>query len=253
VPLQFDKLRVSAKQKDFWSERFTNFAHCEALVKHISKHPSLAYEDFWTQKGIAELQRLNPQLWDAVGPQDLRKYCDVWQSKENAWLRLILKARGEAEARSGKPAGFSFGKLRLDERKYALQIASTSRRVSGRILPSLIHRAAQANDVRFFIRLGKVLQSSKHRLEVDWTRVDTILLLLVQNWCEGNDYHSALPPLCFFSDQALADFCSTALGREPGNPSSGAIRQWRLRLGLKQYPQRIIRETIVTGSDILLK
>lgn len=98
---------------------------------------------------------------------------------------------------------------------------------------------------------ARPLQSSQKPTEVDWDRVDPIPRFLVENWCEGSNYNSRLPALCFFADQALADFCSAAFGRKEGNPSCASIRQWRKRLGLKQARTPKVKETILIKDEIL--
>jgi len=118
-------------------------------------------------------------------------------------------------------------------------------------LPQFIFEAAKQNNVRFFIRLGKALQSRKKVPDVDWTQCDPVACFLVENWCEWRAYDRRFPALCFFSDQALADFCSAMFGRNPGSPSGYSIRQWRRRLGLKQASRPKIRKVTIEKGKIL--
>ena len=166
-------------------------------------------------------------------------YCAVWRSRERAATYLITKARGEKI----DPAGDIYrGDLQVDENSMVLRMAATYGKVGIRFMPDVIFDAAKRNDVRFFIRLGKALQTTRRPPEVDWSRCDPLACFLVTNWCRGTDFHYLLPSLCLFTDQALADFCSVAFGRKAGNPSAAGIRQWRRRLGLEYAPGRKIRK-----------
>jgi hypothetical protein len=105
--------------------------------------------------------------------------------------------------------------------------------------------------VRFFIQLGRALQKRRKPMEVDWSRCDPLACFLVANWCKVTHYRNGMPLLCFFTDQALADFCSIAFGKNAGNPTAEAIRQWRRRLGLHQPKSPKIRRISVAKDEIL--
>jgi hypothetical protein len=145
----------------------------------------------------------------------------------------------------------SIGGLRFDEKTHALRMAAANKAVNARTVIGVVKRAAEENDVRFFIRLGKALQPTQSPGEVDWTRCEPLAIFLMENWCEPLDYEWWLPALCFFTDQALADFCSAAFGRKPGNPSSDAVRQWRRRLGLKSVRSPKISKVLIKEGEIL--
>ncbi|MCU0786008.1 MAG: hypothetical protein MUF81_18570 [Verrucomicrobia bacterium] len=87
--------------------------------------------------------------------------------------------------------------------------------------------------------------------EVDWSRCDPLACFVVANWCEATHFQTGMPLLCFFTDQALADFCAIAFGRNAGNPTAEAIRQWRKRLGLKRARTPKIRKVTIEKSEIL--
>ena len=162
---------------------------------------------------------------------------------------LITKARREKLNPEGK---VSLGEVPLDEKVWVLRYAESRKDLRGPVIGKFISEAAKQNDVRFFIRLGKALQSRKPAPEVDWNRPDPLACFLVENWCEGRNYRSRLPALCLFTDQALADFCSAAFGRQPGNPSPEGVRQWRRRLGLKPVRSPKVKQVIRQGDEILL-
>ena len=267
MSLQLEKLRLSTRQAwrpntdentgnwpqiFFWTEGLILLNWTEALMKRVGALQRYDQEEFRTGRATRAVRGLNPALFERWSPQLIFNYCHVWQSQNAAWTRLIIRARGERENKQGKPSEVMFGSVRLDERSYVLRRVATYQDVSIRGLAGLIHKAAKENDIRFFVRLGKALQRKTKPPEVNWDRVNPLAGFLVTNWCEGQDFKSRLPALCFFGDQALADFCSAAFGKAPGNPSSFAVRQWRKRLGLKQAKAPRVRETIVIKDEILL-
>lgn len=264
MPLQLDKLRLSTRQEFtanthastsnwpqtfLWTEGLILLNWAKSVVAHALPELDLeAQEGFW--RGIIPgrlLDRLPARLaW--CSPAQLVEYCQAWRSQDRAWSILITQARREKL----NPQGLtSLGEVRLDEKVWVLRKAEVAKDLTGPGMFGLICEAARQNDVRFFIRLGKALQSRKPPPEVDWKRADPVACFLVANWCEGQDYHRRLPALCFFTDQALADFCSAAFGKKPGNPSSESVRQWRRRLGLKPVRRPKVRQFLRQGDEIM--
>ncbi|MGA3180008.1 MAG: hypothetical protein ABSF38_06680 [Verrucomicrobiota bacterium] len=264
--LQFDKLRLSLRQKSvenrdpapnnwprrfFWTDGLILLNWTEGLMRHIAEAAPDSAQKFLQGSLPPEIQRLHPELFARFPLTRILEYCDVWQSHKRAGTRLMLKVRGERECPKGKHSGHSIGGIALDDRQVMIHRAAAAKAVNLRGLGCVVLEAARQNDVRFFIRLGRALQSSKTVPEVDWNRVDPIPRFLVHNWCQAADYRRDLPALCFFTDQALADFCSAALEKKEGNPSSASIRQWRKRFGLKQARAPKVKETIVINDEIL--
>lgn len=267
MPLQFDNLRSSPKHEVarnpdkatsnwpeiyFWTEGLMLLNWVQAVLPQLPSLDAKAQELFW--QGSIPAQFLNDFPWLAkFTPAQVVEYCQIRQSMDRARTRLIIRASGDRENPKGTNSEVALGDVWLDERKFVINEAAKFKSVGHYGLPEFIHKAAKRNDVRFFIRLGKALQPKKSLADVDWTRpgCDPIACFLVENWCEGRAYNSRLPALCFFSDQALADFCSAAFERKAGNPSLDAIRQWRRRLGLKQTSSPKVKGIDISGGAIL--
>lgn len=263
VYFRFDKLRLSTRQKCvpnndpetrswpeifLWTEGLILLSRTRDMVQDLSKVDAEEQVKFWQGEVPAQLLELLPASLVKCSPARIVEYCRVWQSRDRARRVLIFKARRDKLNPKGE---LSVGGLRFDEKTHALRIAAAGKTVNSRTVTYVLKRAAEENDVRFFIRLGKALQSKNRPKDVDWTRCDPLAIFLMENWCEPLDYKRMLPALCFFTDQALADFCSAAFGRNQGNPSSAAIRQWRRRLGLKSVRSPKIRKVIIEEGEIL--
>lgn len=219
----------------------------------LNRIPSLdveGQEKFW--RGSIPTQFLNDFPWLAkFKPAQVVEHCRIQQSRQKAADGLIIQARGDRLCPKGSYSKVGLGEEKLLEEKFLLNAAAKSKSVKRYYLPQFIFEAAKQNNVRFFIRLGKALQSRKKVPDVDWTRCDSVACFLVQNWCEWREYDRRFPALCFFSDHALADFCSAIFGRKPGNPSVDSIRQWRRRLRLKQAGRPKVSQIRLQGNEVL--
>lgn len=266
IPLHLDKLRLSSRQQSvlnndpatrnwpeifFWTEGLILLHWVQLVVHHLPDLDADAQANFWQGNVPVRLTKLLPARLANCSPARIVEYCRACQSMQKARTRLIVKACGDRENRKGVYSEAALGDVWLDEKKFVVNEAAKFKSVNHYQLPQFIYKAAKQDDVRFFIRLGKALQSKHCPQDVDWTRCDPLACFLVQNWCEGCNYGMDMPALCFFTDQALADFCSAAFDRRPGNPSCAAIRQWRRRLGLKQVRSPKVRKVILKGDSIL--
>ncbi len=264
--LQFDNLRMSPRQPFvknsdqvmgnwpeiyFWTDGLILLNWTGGLLYRLAEASPEARKKFSQGSVPQEIHKLFPNLFEKWPLARIIEYCDIWRSMRRAGTRLMVKACGERESRKGKASEVYVGEIPLDERQFVVRHAGTAKAVNVLGLPGLIHEAAKQNDVRLFIRLGRALQSNKTVAAVDWGRVDPIPRFLADNWCEGQQYNPRLPALCFFADQALADFCNAAFGRKDGNPSCASIRQWRKRLGLKQAHAPKVKETILIKNELL--
>jgi hypothetical protein len=264
MPLILDKLRLSSRQTcvpnndpgtaDWpylysWTDGLILLNKTQIMLELLDKFDADVKANFWKGKILRQLLKALPARFTNCSPARIIEYCRVWQSQESARMVLMAKARRDKL----NPKGTVFlGDIRLDERTLALNMAAYHKAVNFLALPHFINKAAEQNDVRFFIRLGKALQSKHRTAGVDWTRIEPLADFIVRNWCKESDFRTGLPVLCFFTDEALADFCSAAFGRKPGNPSSEAVRQWRRRLGLKQVRGPKIRKATLKRDEILL-
>jgi hypothetical protein len=235
----------------FWTDGLILLNWTGGLLYQLAEASPEARKKLLQGSVPPEIHKLFPELFEKWPLNRILEYCEIWRSVRCAGTRLMIRACGERESRKGKVSEVYVGPIALDERQFVVRHAGTAKAVNILGLPGLIHEAAKRNDVRLFIRLGRALQSSKTEAEVDWDRVDQVPRFLVDNWCEGQHYNSRWPALCFFSDQALADFCNAAFGRKDGNPSCASIRQWRNRLGLKQARSPKVKEIILIKNEIL--
>ncbi len=266
MPLQLDKLFVSKRQKFdlnldtatsnwphnfFWTEGLILLNWTQGFLKRLSELGKDTQEKFWQGTATPEVRAIDSDLFARWTITRIAEYCRIWQSHDLARTRLLVKAAGDYE-NPKDTFGYALGDIPLDAKKYVIRGAAKFKSLAQGGTAEFIAKLARQNDVRFFIRLGRALQSKKRPSDVDWSRVDPVASFLVNNWCEGQDYHSGLPALCMFSDQALADFCNAAFGKKDGNPSAEAIRQLRKRLGLKQARFPKVKETIRIGNELLL-
>jgi hypothetical protein len=129
-----------------------------------------------------------------------------------------------SEARAKLDVGMS--KEATDDALFAsLGMDGFARVDDAELVPLLTARcgaACRENDTKFFIRLGRVLSE---RGPFEPGRMADIL---VAGWCGD----AGRPGLCFFTDEALAEYCRMALGNE--RLSLDVVRKTRQRLGLKK-------------------
>jgi hypothetical protein len=199
-----------------------------------------------------EFERVNEWLYHrgddprkaGISEDNIVKYRSVLESISNARAWLNAKAREEKLVKVG---GIQVGSAQWDKKKFALNIIAASKRLDRFDVPKVIHQAATQNDIAFSKRLAGCLKRKTLRAEVDWMRVDVMSCFIVDFWV-GHPVHP-IPPLCLFSNQALMDFCSLALGAEAVQ-SKDAFRQWICRLQLNRWKPPLIREckSLQTGE-----
>jgi hypothetical protein len=84
---------------------------------------------------------------------------------------------------------------------------------------------------------------------VDWSRCPSIACVLVDFWIGSRGDYAHIPPLCFFTDQALLDFCDAAIPEEES--SFDSLRKVRQRLGLKHTARPMIKTVLIKSNSIL--
>jgi hypothetical protein len=219
-----DKTDWNWPQIFFWTEGMVFMNRAEAVLKLISSLDTKVQDKFW--QGSIPARSLEDFPWLAkFTPAQIVEYCGIQRSRQIATHRLLIRASGDRLCPKGVHSGTGLGEEQVHEDKFVLNEAAKYKSVSHYQLPQFIFEAAKQNNVRFFIRLGKALQSTKVVPDVDWTRCDALDCLLVDNWCEWLANDRCFPALCFFSDRALADFCSALFGLNTGNRSIDSIRQ----------------------------
>jgi hypothetical protein len=165
-------------------------------------------------------------------------------------------ALDELDKKTNEAGTMSFGRLRLDEKRWLIQYVKTSGNLQGLGVAHTIFQIARDDDWAFFIELGQVLRkvhkSKVKQPEVRWDCVNELARFLVPNWCCW-PVNCRLPPLCLFENGALARFCALALGKEQRDKetSANAVRKWVSRLRLVRAKEPKIREIRDTTGGIL--
>jgi hypothetical protein len=162
-----------------------------------------------------------------ISNDDRAEYREVLASRSDAIMILGLQARGDKLNEAG---GIRSGNIRWEEKKFALNLVAARKSLNtfGLDVPRVVHQAAMENDIRFFKQLAICLNPKRQRAEVDWNRVQNLPCFLVDFWT-GQHGCPDIPPLCLFSNKALADLCKLALGTAQGDV---AVRKWVSRLHL---------------------
>lgn len=265
MPFEFEKFILSPRQKHivnkdrqwgWWPEIFLwteGLILLDSTKRMLEELPKMSPEDqalYQDGQIPKEWLRFLPDRLARTSPKQILEYCRAWQSQKHGESMVMIKIRGDKLDPNGT---LRMGAMRFDEETWALNLAGHSKDISRWPIPRVIERAAERNDVRFFMRLGRILQSKAKRPDVDWNRCPLLIRFLVYNWCEAAEYQRGMPVLCQFTDQALADFCSVVMDRKPGNPSAESIRKWKLRLGLKSVSSPKIRKFKLIGNEFLFE
>ena len=265
MPFEFEKFILSPRQKHivnkdrqwgWWPEIFLwteGLILLESTKRMLEELPKMSPEDqaLYQDGQIPKVWlRFLPDRLAQTSPKQILEYCLAWQSQRHAEAILGVKIRRDKLNPNGT---LKVGGMRLDENTWALNLAEQSKGVDRWPLPKFIERAAERNDVRFFIHLGKILQSKRTRAAIEGTKCPPLTRFLVSNWCEAAEYRRGMPVLCQFTDQALADFCSVVMNRKPGNPSAESIRKSKARIGLKSVSSPKIRKFRLIGNEFLFE
>jgi hypothetical protein len=211
-----------------------------------------------------------------IPAEQIAEYRRIIQSRNDAISKLINHVEGQKVSETGK---IIVGKTRLDEKVFALRLvqkhqsmkpvfpvlpnpqATTAEQLQQLKNPKykpgfqdlighVIDQATRENDMEFLRKISRK-PTSRKKLE---NGPDPVQEFLVDFWCgQCNGLiidRSDLPPLCFFTDEALPPFCAYALGMD--SDRIGDVGKQRRRLGLKQPKGRKIRTVILTGDRIQL-
>ena len=235
--------------KFLWTEGLILLDRTKYMLDRLATLSPTIQAQFWEGKIPADFLKVLPASLARISSARILEYCGAWRSRKSAYSLLIIKARNERLSPKGT---MTIAGNRIDEKKWALDLAARSKAVDLWPLPKFFERIANQNDVRFFIRLGQVLRSKKRPEEVNWNERTTFWQrFLVCNWCEAVDFRHGMPVFCQFTDEALADFCAMAVGQHSGNPSLETVRKTRQRLGLKQVGSPRVRSVKLKGNELL--
>lgn len=150
-------------------------------------------------------------------------------------MRLTRLARGGAY----RPEHFAADCL-LDEFEYAPRPSLQDQRVK-----AVITGAADRNDTRFFVRLGKVLNRNPKVRPVERRELHVprgLEQFLIGRWTNPAD---DLPELFYLTPESLAEVCSHFFGKELFPEAIVKVRQ---RLGLKPFRRGKVRVISVNGK-----
>ena len=236
-----DKIKATLKTVSFW-ERYGEFQTRLAKLVEMRSEPTPADDPAIVLAGIS--------------PEKIKDCQRVLQSWRDALNFLILRARGLKTKAGGKIA---FGRHRLDGKNFVLAVAAATGNLKdihfNCDLAQIIHQAAQEPDIQFFKILGRNLSRKSGRaVELDWDhRCDKLPCFLVDFWIGQPSTHPDFPPLCLFTDQALADWCNFALTPESAGGHFAAVQKCRQRLKLKRAKTALIKSVTrdATGAILL--
>lgn len=238
LPEPLRNLRLSKRQKDFWSVD----REVRAFVCSLEKEEVYAFAD---SKGIEHAlsivrneelrEELRLYLHMSEFSRRFHLFCRIRKSQELANSVLFFKAMNYRNRGIGT--------------EYFLHVVRTRDNDTDwpRFNEKIVLDALRANNRKFFIQLGKAL-SSKPGKRLDPTRVDRKALLMVEAWFEnGNKF----PDLCQFTDEALVDFFEVAF--PTAKVSLDNVRKMRQRLRLVKADRPRVRRVTVRGNEILFE
>lgn len=202
------------------------------------------YETFFWLEAASLLDRVGePSLTADEDPELVLDFTRVRQSLDLAsWIFACLAQRqvsiNELANGANKASEMRVGPLRVNVKKYALAHVGATGNIADRVVAYALKRG--------IITKTDVLRARRKRKRhpsFEAERISAIAHFLINYWCgERGAYGQSrqlgiffMPPLCFFTDKALADFCEVCLGV---TTNSGVIRQWihRLRLVRPKHP-----------------
>jgi hypothetical protein len=180
------------------------------------------------------MTELSPNDIKALDPKDLRRAMHEVTFKQIAAAKEILHSQEQGMTK--------FYSHLLDLHRIPYGLGEKYRSIFEDILfrgahpldlglhQAILNEAVQTNDFPFFIRLGEELGKEPCNVKEAYDRA---AYLLTKYWTDTGLGH---PPLCFFTDQALADFCAITLKRSSHQDNFSSIRKLRQRLRLKPSP-----------------
>ena len=133
----------------------------EPVLNRISTFDTKDQEKFWQGSIPAQFFGGFSMASRKFTPAQVVEYCRIKQSSRIAAGRLMIRASGDRLCPKGAYTSASIGEDKIDEEKFVLNEAAKTKSVKHYQLPQFIFEAAKQNNVRFFIRLGKALQSAR--------------------------------------------------------------------------------------------
>jgi hypothetical protein len=216
-------------------------------------------------------------LLSGIPADRIAEYRGIIRSRYAATSKLLNQIEGQKVSKTGKILA---GNTRLDEKTFALRLvqkqqslkpmfpmlpnpqATDAERLQQLKNPALkpgfhdlisqvIAQATQENDISFLRKISRKPSGGK-KLQSGFSPLQEFLVDFWCGQCNGRILdRSDLPPLCFFTDDALESYCAYVLGNKFAQ--IGDVGRQRRRMGLIQAHSPIIRIVISDGDGILLK
>ncbi len=155
----------------------------------------------WNPTHIKLISKTSPP---AIPKREIR---DIQKSANQAFDKaaLIFSAEGRRRNRLKRRKGYTKSHFSADE--LLAKLAYSPRPSLGKAdVQSIIVEAGDRNDIRFFIRLGKVLARKAIQQPVYVYLPKRWLQFLIYNWVKP--YIKQLPPLCQLTTEGLVDVCN---------------------------------------------
>lgn len=228
--------RIAGSKHDVWAQDHPAWVWLKTRVVDAPgrRVESQFLIDEWCNgKPSAAMLRELPKNVAELGVKRFSVLCQVrWSEIRAQW---ILRWLEEGTAKIVR--GF------LDDRDIVIRLFKTgSGDLTSEFVQKTITAEAKANNAKWFIRFGKAMeigQNPRTRIpELSPSSIDRIAEFMVRSWfCDST---KVFPPLCYYTDQALADVCKeefpTAL------PTCESVRKWRQRLALVRPGPPVVKE-----------
>jgi hypothetical protein len=134
---------------------------------------------------------------------------------------------------------------RLQNRMLFSLRCNKSRDLGAWPIPSVIRKALAKNDLKFFVRLGRVLAIPPVTLtpkDYEGQSASRLSTFMLEHWSERRD---GLPELFYLTPDGLAKVCSYCLRL---NLSFAAVVKLRQRLGLKPFKRQKVDVDLTEGK-----
>ena len=207
---------------------------------------------------------VQPSLIIGEDPKQVSDLSRVRHSRQLArWILACLARRqvsiDELDSGANEASEMRVGPLQVGVKKYALAHIGATGNTADRVVAYALKRGIITDD-----DVCRAKRKRKRHPAYEPERIGTVARFLVDYWCgEEGVYGQArslgiffMPPLCFFSNGALATFCALALGKKQSDPdtSETAVRKLVSRLQLERPQQSSapkIRDVKLHGDEIL--
>jgi len=245
-PSRLVKCLFDSKQTLFWSET------SEWFWAYQKFNESAANPDDDWQANSAMLNKAIPEKY----------HKEIWRTHQSvfqAFYKVQSKELGIDTKNYPKGASDKGTYNHSEERqkKFALMAIKNGSKLWNPQVYPVIKQAIRENDVDFFSRdLPETLRRRKVIcFNPDEPERGILSHWMVSFWCPS-DYWPAwadsnLPPLCIFTDEAIAEFLSS--GEDyPGKTTVEAVQQCRKRHGLKRFTRTVRIKKVSTEKGSFL-